>query len=83
MERAEFEKMVAEKQKQYKAYLEKYEAGRKAEEERFLKAMRKEMVPTARPVPAFPRPRLPLRSTKVPTKPVSPQFSRKPLLLER
>ncbi|KAG0588788.1 hypothetical protein KC19_2G269000 [Ceratodon purpureus] len=83
IEREDFEKKVAEKQMQYKRYREKYEAARKAEEEKFLKAMRKEMVPTARPMPAFPPPRLPLRSTKGPTKPVSPQFSKKPLLKER
>lgn len=83
IEREDFEKKMAEKQMQYKRYREKYEAARKAEEEKFLKAMRKEMVPTARPMPAFPPPRLPLRSTKEPTKPVSPQFSKKPLLKDQ
>lgn len=83
VERGEFDKKVVEKQMQYKRYREMYEAAKKAEEERFLKAMRKEMIPTARPMPAFPRPRLPLRSTKEPTKPMSPQFSKKTLQKER
>ncbi|KAG0614517.1 hypothetical protein M758_6G183400 [Ceratodon purpureus] len=84
VEREEFDKKVAEKQKQYNLYREKYEAERKADEERFLKAMRKEMVPSARPMPTFPPPRMPLRSTKELTRPVSPHFSKKTnLLMER
>jgi targeting protein for Xklp2 len=52
---------VAEKQNLYKHYREEYEAARKAEEEKFIKAMRREMVVLARPVPKFDRPFVPQR----------------------
>lgn len=77
LERAEFDKKVAEKQNLYKHYREEYEAARKAEEEKFIKAMRREMVVLARPVPKFDRPFVPQRSTKEPTRPVSPKFNLK------
>ncbi|KAG0554725.1 hypothetical protein KC19_12G114100 [Ceratodon purpureus] len=77
VERAEFDKKVAEKQNMYKHYREEYEAARKAEEEKFIKAMRREMVVLARPVPKFDRPFIPQRSTKEPTRPVSPKFNLK------
>ncbi|XP_073386695.1 protein TPX2 isoform X1 [Physcomitrium patens] len=77
VERAEFDKKVAEKQEMYKHYREEYEAARKAEEEKFIKAMRREMVVVARPVPKFDRPFVPQRSNKEPTRPVSPKFNLK------
>ncbi|CAM6058273.1 unnamed protein product [Sphagnum tenellum] len=52
---------VTEKHNQYKLYREEYEAARKAEEEKFIKAMRREMVPIARPMPQFPPPFVPQR----------------------
>lgn len=52
---------VAEKQNMYKHYREEYEAARKAEEEKFIKAMRREMVVVARPVPKFDKPFVPQR----------------------
>ncbi|KAL3692098.1 hypothetical protein R1sor_005749 [Riccia sorocarpa] len=71
-ERAEFEKMLQEKQNQYKRFREECEAVRKAEEEKIIKALRKEMVPHARPMPVYGRPFVPQRSSKEPTRPVAP-----------
>jgi hypothetical protein len=68
---------VTEKHNQYKLYREEYEAARKAEEEKFIKAMRREMVPIARPMPQFPPPFVPQRSSKELTRPVSPHFTQK------
>ncbi|CAM6035180.1 unnamed protein product [Sphagnum compactum] len=77
IERAMFDQKVTEKHNQYKLYREEYEAARKAEEEKFIKAMRREMVPIARPMPQFPPPFVPQRSSKELTRPVSPHFSQK------
>ncbi|CAM6104698.1 unnamed protein product [Calypogeia fissa] len=77
-ERADFDQRVAEKHNQYKRFREEYEAARKAEEDRSIKAMRREMVPHARPMPVFHRPFVPQRSTKELTRPVSPQFNLPP-----
>ncbi|KAL2621963.1 hypothetical protein R1flu_002168 [Riccia fluitans] len=71
-ERAEFERKMIERQNQYKRFRDVCEAARKEEEERIVKAMRKEMVPHARPMPVFGRPFVPERSNKEPTRPVSP-----------
>lgn len=77
IERAMFDQKVTEKHNQYKLYREEYEAARKAEEEKFIRAMRREMVPIARPMPQFPPPFVPQRSSKELTRPVSPHFSQK------
>ncbi|CAM6109343.1 unnamed protein product [Calypogeia fissa] len=77
-DRADFDQGVAEKHNQYKRFREEYEAARKAEEDRSIKAMRREMVPHARPMPVFHRPFVPQRSTKEPTRPMSPQFNLPP-----
>ncbi|KAG6541554.1 hypothetical protein Mapa_017076 [Marchantia paleacea] len=74
VERADFDKRVVEKHNQYKRFREEYEAARRAEEERSIKAMRREMVPLARPMPVFGRPFVPQRSAKELTRPISPVF---------
>ncbi|CAM6045068.1 unnamed protein product [Sphagnum compactum] len=77
VERAEFDLQVMEKHNQYKRFREEVEAFRKEEEKRFIKSMRREMVPIAQPMPEYPQPPMPLRSSKQPTIPASPQFTHK------
>ncbi|KAJ7548867.1 hypothetical protein O6H91_07G031300 [Diphasiastrum complanatum] len=74
VERAEFDKKLSEKQNHYKRFREELEAARKVEEERFIKTLRKEMVPQARPMPIFAKPFVPQRSSKTPTRPMSPRL---------
>ncbi|KAH7372812.1 hypothetical protein KP509_17G022600 [Ceratopteris richardii] len=75
VERAEFDKKVAEKQNSYKRFREEYEAVRKAEEERLIKSLRRTMVPQALPLPHFDKPFVPKRSSKELTRPRSPKLS--------
>ncbi|CAK9255531.1 unnamed protein product [Sphagnum jensenii] len=77
VERAEFDLQVMEKHNQYKRFREEVEAFRKEEEKQFIKSMRREMVPIAQPMPEYPQPPMPLRSSKQPTIPASPQFTHK------
>ncbi|CAG7909000.1 unnamed protein product [Brassica rapa] len=74
VERADFDQKIKEKENQYKRYREESEAAKMVEEERFLKQMRKTMVPHARPVPNFNKPFLPQKSNKEITKPKSPNL---------
>ncbi|CAN6876780.1 unnamed protein product [Brassica oleracea var. botrytis] len=74
VERADFDQKIKEKENQYKRYREESEAAKMVEEERFLKQMRKTMVPHARPVPKFNKPFLPQKSSKEITKPKSPNL---------
>ncbi|CAH8313443.1 unnamed protein product [Eruca vesicaria subsp. sativa] len=74
VERADFDHKIKEKENQYKRYREESEAAKMVEEERFLKQMRKTMVPHARPVPNFNKPFLPQKSNKEITKPKSPNL---------
>ncbi|KAJ0245167.1 Protein TPX2 [Hirschfeldia incana] len=74
VERADFDQKIKEKENQYKRYREETEAAKMVEEERFLKQMRKTMVPHARPVPNFNKPFLPQKSNKEITKPKSPNL---------
>ncbi|CAN8311148.1 unnamed protein product [Cochlearia groenlandica] len=74
VERADFDHKIKEKENQYKRYREESEAAKMVEEERFLKQMRKTMVPHARPVPNFNKPFLPQKSNKETTKPKSPHL---------
>ncbi|KFK42722.1 targeting protein for xklp2 [Arabis alpina] len=74
VERADFDQKIKEKENQYKRYREESEAAKMVEEERYLKQMRKTMVPHARPVPNFNKPFLPQRSNKETTKPRSPNL---------
>ncbi|KAF2549105.1 hypothetical protein F2Q70_00019298, partial [Brassica cretica] len=74
VERADFDQKIKEKENQYKRYREESEAAKMVEEERFLKQMRKTMVPHARPVPKFNKPFLPQKSNKEITKPKSPNL---------
>ncbi|KAL0865642.1 hypothetical protein Bca101_044760 [Brassica carinata] len=74
VERADFDQKIKEKENQYKRYREESEAAKMVEEERFLKQMRKTMVPHARPVPNFNKPFLPQKSNKEITKPKSPKL---------
>ncbi|GAQ84188.1 putative targeting protein for XKLP2 [Klebsormidium nitens] len=76
-ERAEFDAVMAEKEKMAQEYRHEMQEHVKAVEEEELKALRKEMVPKARPVPSFDRPFVPQRSTKEPTVPLSPPITRK------
>ncbi|KAL3677511.1 hypothetical protein R1sor_027459 [Riccia sorocarpa] len=62
IERAEFDKRLLEKGNQYKRFKEEREAARKAEEEKMIKALRKEMVHHARPMPVFGKPFAPQSS---------------------
>lgn len=73
-ERVQFDKKVLEKQNLYMKLKEEYEAAKKVEEERAIKTMRKEMIPHARPLPAFNKPFVPERSSKELTEPKSPKF---------
>ncbi|VVA89863.1 unnamed protein product [Arabis nemorensis] len=74
VERADFDHKIKEKENQYKRYREESEAAKMVEEERYLKQMRKTMVPHARPVPNFNKPFLPQKSNKETTKPKSPNL---------
>ncbi|KAG2260402.1 hypothetical protein Bca52824_079696 [Brassica carinata] len=74
VERADFDQKIKEKENQYKRYREDSEAAKMEEEERYLKQMRKTMVPHARPVPNFNKPFLPQKSNKETTKPKSPSL---------
>ncbi|CAH8336790.1 unnamed protein product [Eruca vesicaria subsp. sativa] len=74
VERADFDQKIKEKENQYKRYREESEAAKMVEEERYLKQMRKAMVPHARPVPNFNKPFLPQKSNKEITKPKSPKL---------
>ncbi|KAF8111578.1 hypothetical protein N665_0074s0105 [Sinapis alba] len=74
VERADFDQKIKEKENQYKRYREESDAAKMVEEERFLKQMRKTMVPHARPVPNFNKPFLPQKSNKEITKPKSPKL---------
>ncbi|KAL0732284.1 hypothetical protein Bca4012_008493 [Brassica carinata] len=74
VERADFDQKIKEKENQYKRYREDSEAAKMEEEERYLKQMRKTMVPHARPVPNFNKPFLPQKSNKETTKPKSPKL---------
>ncbi|RID49060.1 hypothetical protein BRARA_I05525 [Brassica rapa] len=74
VERADFDQKIKEKENQYKRYREESEAAKMVEEERYLKQMRKTMVPHARPVPNFNKPFLPQKSNKETTKPKSPKL---------
>lgn len=73
-ERLEFDKKILEKQNLYMKLKEEYEAAKKVEEERAIKAMRQEMIPHARPLPSFNKPFVPERSSKELTEPKSPKF---------
>ncbi|XP_024518019.1 protein TPX2-like isoform X2 [Selaginella moellendorffii] len=75
IQRAAFEKKIVEKQSMYKQLKEELELARKEEEERFVRALRCEMIPQARPVPLFDRPYVTQRSTKSLTLPISPHFN--------
>nr|VDC64545.1 unnamed protein product [Brassica rapa] len=74
VERADFDQKIKEKENQYKRYREESEAAKMVEEERYLKQMRKTMVPHARPVPNFNKPFFPQKSNKETTKPKSPKL---------
>ncbi|KAI5074743.1 hypothetical protein GOP47_0010704 [Adiantum capillus-veneris] len=75
LERAEFDRKVAEKQNCYKRFREEYEATKRADEERLIKSMRRTMVPQALPLPIFEKPFIPKRCSKELTRPRSPKLS--------
>ncbi|XP_024545603.1 protein TPX2 [Selaginella moellendorffii] len=73
-ERAEFDKKVMEKQNHYKHIREELEAARRVEEGKLVKALRREMIPLARPMPVFGKPFVPHRSKREPTRAISPRL---------
>eukprot|EP00250_Pteridium_aquilinum_P005854 c15881_g1_i1 orf=183-2441(+) len=75
VERADFDKKVAEKQNSYKRFREEFEAAKKADEERLIKSLRRTMVPQALPLPVFEKPFIPRRCSKELTRPRSPKLS--------
>ncbi|GBG66033.1 hypothetical protein CBR_g55011 [Chara braunii] len=78
IERQKFNSMVEAKQRDAKRSRDEYEAQVKEEELRVIQELRRtEMIPKARPIPAYPPPAQPAKSTKELTRPVSPQFTRK------
>ncbi|KAL8151100.1 hypothetical protein V2J09_020908 [Rumex salicifolius] len=73
-ERAEFDKKVKEKERMYKRYREEADSATMMEEEKALKQLRRTLVPRARPVPKFPNPFVPQKSSRETTKAKSPKL---------
>ncbi|KAH7444427.1 hypothetical protein KP509_02G078000 [Ceratopteris richardii] len=76
VERAEFDRLVADKLLIIEEERLEQERLRKAAEEEEIKRLRREMVPKAQSMPNFDRPFQPRRSTKRLTIPREPQFHR-------